>query len=240
MTAINIIRQSEVIHVISDGAFCDPNGVLCELVPNTWLIPHLLAAIGIHGSPHFMPFLVNRLGRESRSFDDMMDKIIPIAIDVHTSFPMTHGTLEWGAVAPEFDLLAAGWSKVRGRPVSYLIARPEGRHGAAHNSRGIWDVIELPDALIAPPITERMIATVGWKLPESAQAFQPEIDGLKLLNAQRLSRLPINPKDPEGGDGFMVGGFAQLTSISERGISSRILHRWPDKIGRKIDPRQNA
>jgi hypothetical protein len=32
----------------------------------------------------------------------------------------------------------------------------------------------------------------------------------------------------------MVGGFLQLTSITEREISTRIIHRWSDEIGKRI------
>jgi hypothetical protein len=232
MTAINVIRQAEAVHIISDGVFCDSNGVVCEIIPNTWLLPHLPAAIGIHGPPHLMPFLVHRLSRECPSFDDIAAKIVGIALEVHISFPMTYGTLGLGSVNPEFDLIAAGWSEARHRPVSYLVTCQ--RRGPG--TQGDWEVIELSDSLIAPPISERLITAVNWKLPKSAQAFRADVDGIKLLQAQRLTQGLINPKDPAGGHGFLVGGFIQLTSVFAHGVSSRILHRWPDQIGRRIEP----
>jgi hypothetical protein len=235
MTALNIIRQGEIVHIISDGVFCDSNGIVCELAPNTWSLPHLPAAIGISGSPHIMPFLVNRLGRECRSFDDIPNKIVPIALDVHISFPMTYGNFGWGDVRPEFDLVAAGWSEARRRPVSYLVTRSNRSTGSPH-SGGFWEVIELPDALIAPPVSKQTFALAGWNLPDSPQTFRPESDGIRLLETQRLSPVPINPKEPDGNHGFVVGGFVLLTSISANGVSERVLHRWPDRIGRKIVP----
>jgi len=32
MTAINVIRQSCAVHILSDGVFCNAEGIVCELV----------------------------------------------------------------------------------------------------------------------------------------------------------------------------------------------------------------
>jgi hypothetical protein len=234
MTAINVIRQGDGVHIISDGAFCDANGILCEIVPNTWLLPHLPAAVAIHGSPHLMPFLMYRLSRECHSLDEIAARIANIAIDVHISFPMTHGTLDYGNIKPEFDLIIAGWSAQDRRPKSLLVTCPD--RTKSRNFQTGWKVLELSDMLIAPPITEQVVSSIGWKVPDSAEAFRADVDGLKLLQAQRLLRGPMNPRSSTVTHGFMVGGFVQLTSISEHGVNTRILHRWPDEIGRRIDP----
>lgn len=34
----------------------------------------------------------------------------------------------------------------------------------------------------------------------------------------------------------VVGGFAELTTVSEAGIVREILRRWPDRIGEHIQP----
>jgi hypothetical protein len=39
-----------------------------------------------------------------------------------------------------------------------------------------------------------------------------------------------------GRERFGVGGFAQLTTVRPSGIATEILARWPDVIGRPIDP----
>src|SRR5580693_9193333 len=79
MTAINVIRQNQAVHILSDGAFCDATGIVCEIGPNAFALPHLPAALAIRGSTHFMPFLVHRLSRECRSFDDGLGKIAEFA-----------------------------------------------------------------------------------------------------------------------------------------------------------------
>ena len=237
MTAINVIRQRQAVHIVSDGAFCDDTGTVCEIGPTAFALPHLPAALAIRGASHFMPFLVHRLSRECRSFDDVLTKITRTVREVHLSFPMAFGTLGYGTIEPDFDLVTVGWSKTRGAPASYLVSSHDRvvAHGLATSA---WQLVELPDVLIAPPIAEQQITAAGWKVPYSAESFRPEIDGVALLKAQRLSRRELDPRLGMRGHVYVVGGFIQVTSVSSHGVSSDILHWWPDKVGRKIEPQQ--
>jgi len=235
MAAINIIRQLKAVHVISDGAFCDNTGIVAEIAPNTFALPHLPAALAIRGSSHFMPFLVHRLSRECQSFDQLLTRLVQTAIDVHVSFPMTFGTLGHGAMEPDFDLVAAGWSKTRDAPASYLVSSHD-RVVAQGLAIKAWQLVELPDVLIAPPIAEKQITASGWKVPYSPESFRPDIDGISLLKAQRLSRQELDPRSGMRGQVYVVGGFIQVTSVSSHGVNSDVLHWWPDKVGRRIEP----
>lgn len=234
MTAINVIRQASAVHVLSDGVFCDPDGVVCEIGPNAFELPHLPAVLAIRGPTHFMPFLVHRLARECRCFDDLIRRVVAAALEVYASFPMTLGTVGFGAVEPGFELVVAGWSTKRNKPESYLVAgvEPEFRQG---RKRKAWELLELPEVLIAPRIGDAQIGSIRWTVPESAETFQPEVDGLKLLEAQRRLR-GASDGHPQRGLAHRIGGFIQLATISPDGIVSRILQRWPDEVGRKIEP----
>jgi hypothetical protein len=237
MAAINVIRQRQAVHILSDGAFCDPTGIVCEIGPNAFALPHLPAALAIRGSTHFMPFLVHRLSRECRTFDDMLGKIVPVALEVHTSFPMAFGTLGYGSIEPDFDIVAVGWSKSRGVPASYLVCSHD-RAVAQGLTAPAWQLVELPEVLIAPPIAEKQISAVGWNVPYSADSFRPDVDGVALLKAQRLSRRELDASSGMRGQVYVVGGFIQLTSVSSHGVSSDVLHWWPDEVGRRIEPRR--
>jgi hypothetical protein len=179
-----------------------------------------------------MPFLAHRLGRECRSFDDLLSRVVSVALDVHISVPMTLG---FGEVRPDFDLVIVGWSSQRGQTESFVVMDQQriDRHGLGNQP---WRLIELPDVVIAPPVDMAKVSALRWEVPSSAQAFQPETDGIKLLEAQRLSQLPLNPQAPNEGRAYLVGGFAQLTTVSSRGVISNVLHRWPDKLGQRIEP----
>ena len=235
MTAINVIRQKQAVHIISDGAFCDNTGIVCEIGPNAFALPHLPAALAIRGSTHFMPFLVHRLSRECRSFDDLLTKIVRMALEVHSSFPMTFGTLGHGTVEPDFDLVAVGWSRLRGAPASYVITSQD-RVVARGLLSSAWQLVELPEVLIAPPIAERQIAASGWTVPNSAELFRPDVDGVALLKAQRFSRRELDERSGMRGQVYVVGGFIQVTTVSAHGVSSDIPYWWPDEVGRRIEP----
>jgi hypothetical protein len=235
MAAINVIRQNQAVHILSDGAFCDATGIVCEIGPNAFALPHLPAALAIRGSSHFMPFLVHRLSRECRSFDDMLPKIVPAALEVHVSFPMAFGTLGYGAMEPDFDIVVVGWSKNRAAPASYLVCSHD-RPITGGLAAKAWQLVELPDVLIAPPIAEKQISAVGWNIPHSPDSFRPDVDGLALLKAQRLSRRELDPSSGMRGQVYVVGGFIQLTSVSSHGVNSDVLHWWPDQVGRRIEP----
>jgi hypothetical protein len=235
MAAINVIRQMHAVHIISDGVFCDTDGIVCEIGPNAFALPHLPAALAIRGASHFMPFLAHRLSRECRSFDDVLLKIVRAAQEVHTSFPMAFGNLGFGSIEPDFDLVAVGWSTLRGTPASYVISSHD-RVVARGLTARAWQLIELPEVLIAPPIAENQISATGWNVPYSADSFRPEIDGVALLKAQRLSRRVTETRFGARGYVYVVGGFVQVTSVSSHGVNSEILHRWPDELGRRIEP----
>jgi len=236
MAAINVVRQRQAVHILSDGAFCDATGIVCEIGPNAFALPHLPAALAIRGSSHFMPFLVHRLSRECRSFDDLLTRIVQAALEVHTSFPMAFGTLGYGSIEPDFDIVAVGWSKSRGMPASYLVGSHD-RVVAPGLTAMAWQLVELPDVLIAPPIAEKQISAVGWNVPYSPESFRPNVDGLALLKAQRFSRRELDASTGMRGQVYVVGGFVQLTSVSPYGVNCEVLHWWPDAVGRRIEPR---
>jgi hypothetical protein len=234
MTAINVIRQSEAVHVITDGVFCDNTGMVCEIAPNAFAMPHLPAALAIRGSTHFMPFLVHRLSRECRTFDDLVAKIVRTAREVQMSFPMAFGTLAYGAIVPDFDLVAVGW-KTNGSPAGYLISNHE-RIISKEVTSSAWQLLELPNVLVAPPIDEAQVVAMRWKVPYSAETFRPELDGVALLEAQRLTPRELDPRSGTRGFVHVVGGFAQVTSVTPGGVHSDVLRWWPDAVGRKINP----
>jgi hypothetical protein len=238
MSAINVVRQKQAVHIISDGAFCDASGMVREIGPSAFSLPHLPAALAIRGSSHFMPFLVHRLSRECRSLDDLLAKIVSVALEVHISFPMTFGTLEHGTIAPDFDLVVAGWSKARSGPVSYLVSSHD-RLVAGGLTSNAWQLLELPEVLVAPPVAEKQIAASGWSVPYSVESFRPDADGIALIKAQRYSRRELDDRSGLRGQAHVVGGFVQITSVSEHGVSSDVPYWWPDQVGRKIEPQAN-
>lgn len=63
--------------------------------------------------------------------------------------------------------------------------------------------------------------------------LDPELYGVTLMEAQR--RVPGDEAFGLGGIYVVVGNCLQ-TEISAAGVTHRIIHTWPDKIGQRIDP----
>jgi hypothetical protein len=227
MTAINVIRQANAVHILTDGIVCNSEGIICEIGPNTFALPNLPAALAIRGPTQFMPFLVHRLSRECQSFDELLKTVVPVALEVHLSVPMTLG---YGEVRPNFDLVVAGWSYERRRAESFVMTSQEGPDQFGLTTA--WQLLSLPDVLIAPSVGMAQIQSIGWRVPQSAEAFQPNIDGPKLLMAQRLSKGLRGHSQNRDIDS--VGGFVQLTTVHPEGVATTILHRWPDRMGQRI------
>jgi hypothetical protein len=152
---------------------------------------------------------------------------------------MAFGTLGYGTIEPDFDIVAVGWSKARDAPASYLVSSQD-RPVAQGLAAKAWELVELPDVLIAPPIAEKQISAVGWNVPYSPESFRPDVDGVALLKAQRLSRRELDPRSGMRGQVYVVGGFIQLTTVSSHGVNSDVLHSWPDTVGRRIEPQVSA
>jgi len=62
-----------------------------------------------------------------------------------------------------------------------------------------------------------------------ATSFNPRTDGLTLIEAQRR-----RPWRAGGRLAHRVGGQAELTRVSRRGVERTVLKVWPDRVGEKI------
>jgi hypothetical protein len=75
--------------------------------------------------------------------------------------------------------------------------------------------------------------SVDFKSPAS---FDPDVDGLAMLQAMRCRPLvaALDGSGAEGGCG--IGGEAQQAVVTKAGVQLYSLHDWGDTIGQPIDP----
>ena len=78
------------------------------------------------------------------------------------------------------------------------------------------------------PINDAIYRELDFLDERVADKVDPEVDGLRVMDV--LRRNPVQYQ--KGGAG--IGGFVQLTSVTQTGITTRILRRWPDHIGAQI------
>jgi hypothetical protein len=87
-------------------------------------------------------------------------------------------------------------------------------------------VQEASELLLAPDGVDHATLPHKMLLANRPQLFSLERFCVDIIEAQRV--IAKDSKDTALG---AVGGFIQLTSVAPTQITTRIIHRWPDKIG---------
>lgn len=99
-----------------------------------------------------------------------------------------------------------------------------------------WQIGKVEGSICAPVPTAEAARAAGVTAQIEIDAFDPEIDGLKLLEVQRLVPSAFDMRHPDR-TGSIVGGLGMLTTITRDGISTKVVKRWPDRVGRLIAER---
>ena len=75
------------------------------------------------------------------------------------------------------------------------------------------------------------------RIPKDGAAFAGNAQNLllRMLTAQRHATTP-RPGTDGGEMGHVIGGQVVATELSADGISQRVIHAWPDKLGELIQP----
>lgn len=211
MSAINVLIQTDRVHLYSDGAIYQPDGQLSGIGPKVRLLPHINAAMAMRGSFLGLAPIAEELS-VAPSFDRLKEGIV----DCLKKCAVAYGHLiSQCSAGPDFEVVIAGISETTG-PSAYLV--PSHAHYGAP-----WSIVDL-EGLSATPTSDVVHQRIcELAAGRSADQLDPVADGVTIMEAQRKAK-----------DGAFVGGFAQLTTIDADGVHSRVIHRWPDRLGVKI------
>jgi hypothetical protein len=97
-----------------------------------------------------------------------------------------------------------------------------------------WAVNDLGEFAMTPsdPVAQREVMA-GLPPGSNVETIDVESEAIRMLEIQR--KIKIEHRNHAEGISI-VGGFAMITSVTATAIQSKILRRWSDKIGDKIDP----
>jgi hypothetical protein len=216
MTAINIIKHDDCIHLLTDGAGYDSAGNITFEATKAWPLPNLPAVIAVRGPALLAALMVNLIGSCGvRRYDDLPGKAQEIVIEAEKTH---HGLLGLCSFGADFDFVFGGM-KSDGTPHAGIVSN--------HERTGIpaYALIELGDVAILPS-NETMATTFRMKFPRAARGvdLDPATDGLEILEMQRREAFQLF--DPEEAL-KIVGGFGQLTSVYADRVETRVLRDWP-------------
>ena len=201
MSAVNIFKAQRALHILSDGAACGPGGVLQGLRSRVAPLPHLGCALALRGPPGFLD-VVSWFATMAPARS--FEDLAGLLEDVVAQAVRAGGGTDPG----NFEVFLAG---LAGDGSPHILAvrgsLPGGGSTLHHLAR-----------CIAPSDDGEFGRRLREAVDLDAPNFNPVRDGVRLVERQR---------ELDGG----IGGFVQLTTIMQEGISTRILHRWPDVVG---------
>lgn len=217
MSALNVIQVGKAIHFFTDTAIYAADGTSSEFRSKVFAMPQARAAIGMTGP---MPIIVQMptLVGSARSLNDLVKDT---QFAVKTLFSAIRNDATFG-VSPDsvFTIIIGGFSE--------------------DGERQLWE-LTAKVAEVDPQIE---------KLPASRWTFRPELKrnpilniaewiadpegcGLLALEDQRRATYIVPGWNCER-ETHIVGGAAQSMTVTFDTITTRIMKRWPDAVGRPI------
>lgn len=236
MSSMIILQQSDAVHLITDGAHYERDGTLRQIGSKVRELPRSNSVFALRGASIFNaiePFLAPL---------ETFDQVAATVPSVLESISNLKTLLTPGAPYVErcVEMVLAGWSDERqawlvGLATTLPAGDPEDRVGLSHLPGYVqFQPFMAPPLSCAPPID--IDAAVGRSITTRAEidALDPGRVGLAIIEAQRLT--PCDLSDEGDGVQYIVGAFAELTTVSRAGIKRQILREWPDEIGHRIQP----
>lgn len=210
MTAIIVVRQTDALHLLSDGL---ASGPVHLQHPKVFPLPHLNAMVGIRGGiGHFS--LISSLSAAAPTFDGVAAQLETLtrgfAKFCEPMLRATHPDHPAGC-----EVVFAGLSEARGLVAYFLAGKPP-----VGDPYELW---ELPGSVTAIPgeqgVQEEIERLLGK--PDGCDIRSAAHGALDVAMSRMNSVLP-RPQ---------IGGFSQLTSLIVRGgrtrIETEVLGRWP-------------
>jgi hypothetical protein len=219
------------VTLASDAVCYDGEGIVRGFVSKVLPIIELNCAVGNVGLGNYAQAFVLRTAQRFLSFDQLLLYSVE---EARATFDSMLSMQVVAREAPRGTIVLVGWSDERDRYESYKI---HSRERKATNA-----------------VTGEMVTFEPWKLHDiTAQHWcsnspkNPDRFGLmdfpqtandyaaRMICASRADSGPAGEGDFEGIP-YGVGGFLQMTHVQRGVISTWIAHRWPDEIGKIIDP----
>jgi hypothetical protein len=210
--------------MISDGIGLGDDGKIASITPKVVTLPLLNAAIGIRGDALVGMILMSGIAADWQkfgSYDGFRSGLVDHLKSI-ISATAHHWRAQRGLDCFNMDIVVAGWSETSG-PDSYLLRTIEGTPTPA------WQIIDTGNLLLTPS-SDEIFQDVGGPLADQSRTIT---DG-ELIAVAEKQRCYIEPYGPNKIETSLVGGFLQITTITESEIATRIIHRWHDEIGKRI------
>ncbi|WP_454745159.1 hypothetical protein [Ciceribacter selenitireducens] len=211
MSAINVLLGAGEAHIVTDGAGTTlvnftgtAKRALVMSYPKILPVPHLGLALVFRGRVGLQSAVLFRAAR-ARTVEDLREKLPQ---ELRRSYRMRAKLLP---LFYGFDLVVAG---VRdGKEFAFIVSSVP--------TYGLEPFIpvEIRHGLCSPKLSDDALAD-GWQTPGRDRSRSLDAAACRILEDQRSSGI--------------VGAFGQITSVTQFGIYTRIIKRWPDELGKPL------
>lgn len=216
MSVVNIIHDDSAIHMFTDAGVWGNDCKIREFRHKGYILPHLHSVISSRGDGRLFEYISQRISTTCGSFDEFILLLSAICRDEYFRY------CEYGI---DLELWVCGYSSRMREVQAYGLCN----EGLTIDDHGFvakpWELARVKDNLYLP----------YYGSAENRPSFKtgPIVENAIAL-AERQRRIPV--KGPGGRDVYSVGGFIQQTTVTDLGVFSRVIHRWPDKVGQEILP----
>jgi hypothetical protein len=209
VSACNIFTQGGAAYLLSDGARCYRGGEIADIGSKVAAIFHLHMALGFTGAWYEGQF--EKWAEMFRRSADFISYLPEMAERAKEHWNRLNDCDDYN-----FQVFVARYDWDRGEPALHIYSTDDGGFGQFRKGMHAVRAFATP-ATAKPPRAADLL---------DPAKFDIERDAVGLLEAQRAVIWP--------GGYRAVGGFVELTCVDRSGVNSRVLHRWPDKVGEKI------
>lgn len=222
MSALNIVKQHNEIHVVTDGCHYDNDGNILSFGPKAWPIAHFPGFVAVVGRTVAGPLFATTICQFATNVDELFDG----AEDIVRTLDATFADLLGDGLG---QAAIGGWSDERQQMRIAFITGGACRHTAPYTMTEYHGDQILCSPPLTPDLQNKMF---GGMFSSIQEALPAENFAKKQITAQRQMTFKL----PSGREGHGIGGFAQLLTVTRDSVSTKIVARFPDEAGGHLEP----
>ncbi|TSE13461.1 hypothetical protein C1D09_003875 [Mesorhizobium intechi] len=222
LSALSSAISPDAVIVLTDGAVYDRDGTLLKVARKVAVSERLPLAVAYRGNLDFGEDVSQRIiaAAERSGFDQMLAEIA--------------AALPWLPSSPMLEILIAGVSEAAG-PMHRMFQNRPAKYGCAPST--LMDPGPMHWGFGTDGRTINLEA-IGVPPPSGDHTIQAWLSryGVRVFEYFRNLPVPIDPFDPTTDRQHLIGGILDMTVVQRGSVATTMLHRWPDKVGEKINP----
>ncbi|WP_192710209.1 hypothetical protein [Methylobacterium sp. OAE515] len=204
--------------MVTDTASYTPEGAPVGFVSKAIALPHLGLVFASRGATVARWAFAEEL-EAFASFDAIVAGAAAALEEAH----------ELSAFGGDFELALMGWSAARRRVELHTLASRDSADVPAFT-------LQHMQAYFAPMPEDEALRRIGLKVGRTFDVSRPAEKLRQVIELQRDTPAPFLSAAPDAPVGHTIGGAVVLTEVSEAGVTQQVIHRWPDEIGRPLEP----